>query len=283
VKVEHCDIDDDGHLDSIVRAWRHPALKKQQVCSSTPSGPAQPQSGPTGLDADVLVPQSGPAGLGVDVLVPQSGPTGLGVDVLVPQSGPSNLTGAENIPLPATGPSNITATVAVPAGTNLTILPKTGNINLNSTNHNGSLYTSSGSGTVNLGGIYNIDNPSSSGLKTYTRTHKYNIDTQQFVADTDHSSNRSRIYTINNYHTGWNDQYILNHGTDADTYFTFGGVLNASLIHPTGNGSTEPSFLLRRTYGSSGMDLSLLEGSSFVPFYNGSGGQKTVWYHITSV
>ena len=102
VKTEHCDIDDDGHLDSIVRAWRHPALKKQQVCSSTSSTPAQPQ------------PQSGPTSLDADVAVPQSGPTSLGVDVAVPQSGPSNLTGAENIPLPATGPSNITATSVPP-------------------------------------------------------------------------------------------------------------------------------------------------------------------------
>ena len=70
VKTEHCDIDDDGHLDSIVRAWRHPALKKQQVCSSTPSAPAQPQSGPTGLDADVAVPQSGPTGLDAGIVVP---------------------------------------------------------------------------------------------------------------------------------------------------------------------------------------------------------------------
>ena len=39
VKVEHCDIDTDGFHDAIVRDWRSPALKKQQICS-TSSGEA---------------------------------------------------------------------------------------------------------------------------------------------------------------------------------------------------------------------------------------------------
>lgn len=36
VKVEHCDVDTDGFHDAIVRDWRNPALKKQQLCSTSP-------------------------------------------------------------------------------------------------------------------------------------------------------------------------------------------------------------------------------------------------------
>lgn len=34
VKVEHCDVDTDGFHDAIVRDWRSPALKKQQICTN---------------------------------------------------------------------------------------------------------------------------------------------------------------------------------------------------------------------------------------------------------
>lgn len=46
VKVEYCDLDDDGFDDSIVRDWRSPALLKQQIC-----GIPRPQSGPRQLQA----------------------------------------------------------------------------------------------------------------------------------------------------------------------------------------------------------------------------------------
>lgn len=55
VKVDHCDVDDDGHFDSIVRAWRSPALKKLQVCLSTPP------YGPTNVSVNYNLPQSGPS------------------------------------------------------------------------------------------------------------------------------------------------------------------------------------------------------------------------------
>ena len=60
VKAELCDTDSDGFEDAIVRDWRSPALKKQQICKRPPLyGPTnlttQPQSGPTNLES-VLLP-----------------------------------------------------------------------------------------------------------------------------------------------------------------------------------------------------------------------------------
>ena len=69
VKVDHCDVDDDGHFDSIVRAWRSPALKKLQVCLSTPP------YGPTNVSVNYNLPQSGPTNVSVNYNLPQSGPS----------------------------------------------------------------------------------------------------------------------------------------------------------------------------------------------------------------
>ena len=54
VKVAHCDTDDDGHFDAIVRAWRHPALKKLQVCKTTPL------YGPNNVIVSSALPELGP-------------------------------------------------------------------------------------------------------------------------------------------------------------------------------------------------------------------------------
>lgn len=75
IKVDHCDVDDDGHLDAIVRAWRSPALKKLQVC--------------------LFAPPYGPRNVAVDYVLPQFGPRNVAVDYVLPQFGPQNVAVAE--------------------------------------------------------------------------------------------------------------------------------------------------------------------------------------------
>lgn len=48
IKVEHCDANADGFLDSIVKDWRTPSLKKLQVCPAT-----VPVVGPYNLVANI--------------------------------------------------------------------------------------------------------------------------------------------------------------------------------------------------------------------------------------
>lgn len=48
IKVEHCDVNGDGFLDSIVKDWRTPSLKKLQICP-----PTVPAIGPDNLVATV--------------------------------------------------------------------------------------------------------------------------------------------------------------------------------------------------------------------------------------
>ena len=68
IKVAHCDTDDDGHFDAIVRAWRHPALKKSQICQTTPP------FGPTNVVVAPLLPAFGPDNVVVAPLLPEFGP-----------------------------------------------------------------------------------------------------------------------------------------------------------------------------------------------------------------
>ena len=68
VKVAHCDTDDDGHFDAIVRAWRHPALKKSQICLTTPP------FGPDNVVVSPLLPEFGPDNVVVTPLLPEFGP-----------------------------------------------------------------------------------------------------------------------------------------------------------------------------------------------------------------
>lgn len=62
VKVEHCDINEDGFDDSIVRDYRSPALKKLQTC-----GPILPETGPSSLSAALGKTSFGPSNLNVIV------------------------------------------------------------------------------------------------------------------------------------------------------------------------------------------------------------------------
>jgi len=120
VKVAHCDTDDDGHFDAIVRAWRHPALKKLQVCHSTPPyGPsnvvvsfAEPQTGPAQLVAESLTPATGPDNVQVNPAGPLTGPSSLNAAAVLnaPTTGPSSLNAAAVLNNPATGPSSLNAT-----------------------------------------------------------------------------------------------------------------------------------------------------------------------------
>lgn len=147
VKTEHCDIDTDGHLDAIVRAWRSPALKKLQICQSVPTGgptnvrvnEAEPQTGPTGLQAALLAPQNGPSNVtvvenvpppttgptalsSVALTVPATGPTALTSQALAPSTGPTGLTTGV---IPSTGPTVLTSQIALaPIATKIYIRPE---------------------------------------------------------------------------------------------------------------------------------------------------------------
>jgi hypothetical protein len=123
VKTEHCDIDADGHLDAIVRAWRSPALKKLQICGYLPTGgPSNvqvsqdvPQTGPVELQAALLAPQNGPSEVLVSEVVPAptTGPTELSsIALFPPTTGPATLT--SQALAPSTGPTVLTSQVAVP-------------------------------------------------------------------------------------------------------------------------------------------------------------------------
>jgi hypothetical protein len=104
VKVEHCDIDDDGHLDSIVRAWRSPALKKIQICDYLPG------LGPTNVVVSFAEPQTGPAQLVAESLTPTTGPDNVQVNPAGPLTGPTALNAAAVLNAPAAGPSSLNAT-----------------------------------------------------------------------------------------------------------------------------------------------------------------------------
>ena len=104
VKVEHCDIDDDGHLDSIVRAWRSPALKKLQICDYLPG------LGPTNVVVSFTEPQTGPAQLVAASLAPADGPGNVQVNLAGPLTGPASLNAVAVLNAPATGPSSLNAT-----------------------------------------------------------------------------------------------------------------------------------------------------------------------------
>jgi len=67
VKVEHCDVDTDGFHDAIVRDWRSPALKKQQICIFS-----LPKSGPLCLTAETLPPMGGPTDLTASIVAPST-------------------------------------------------------------------------------------------------------------------------------------------------------------------------------------------------------------------
>lgn len=86
VKTEHCDIDTDGHLDAIVRAWRSPALKKLQICDYLPSG------GPINVRVSLNEPLTGPELLAAEILAPANGPLNTRVALAPPITGPSTLT-----------------------------------------------------------------------------------------------------------------------------------------------------------------------------------------------
>ena len=130
VKVAHCDTDDDGHFDAIVRAWRHPALKKLQVCQTTPP------FGPSNVVVASLLPAFGPDNVVVSSLLPEFGPDNVVValsQAVVPGA-PENLQSALSLnvitePVPGFGAvSGVAisqmsgATFYIDSGNNLMIL-----------------------------------------------------------------------------------------------------------------------------------------------------------------
>jgi len=319
IKVSQCDLDLDGTPDSIVSAWRHPAVGKVEHCGDpylfwpvtgistllNPHSPptsvqtlASPQGdqSPTGISLQIDMDEdgvyAGPNNLppydfddnddtvGAITLLNSAdqGPTGISLQIDMDEDG---------VYAPDDFDDNDGSVGILVPGNALTIVPKTGNIdlmtNVSVADWNGAVYAGN-EGTVNLGGIYEVDG-TSSGYKQYKRTHKFDVTNHTFVVDTDNPTNRSKIFIINNYYTSWTNTYYLNHGFDPDTDFTFGGILDASLIHPTGGGSNDlqPSFqFFKRGSAPGGMDLGLMEGQAFAHFY-GAGSTKLAWYHITSV
>lgn len=132
IKAVYYDNDGDGYDDSYGRVFRSGAAGKPGAIIPTfgpiippVSGPSDltadevflaPASGPSNLDATIIVPNAGPSDLDTEVLAPVAGPSDLDTAILAPAAGPSGLNVVEGAPdAPASGPSDLDASIAAPA------------------------------------------------------------------------------------------------------------------------------------------------------------------------
>ena len=299
VKTEHCDIDTDGHLDAIVRAWRSPALKKVQICEPAP--PAVPSTGPTALAFQVVTPSTGPTGLTCQVAIPSTGPTGLNSQVVsVPSTGPTALTSQVALPpiatkvyirpevraLPFTASRTAAGTDLGSVYTNFNFSPgattgtacNTYGTTCYSVYNQKNAFATNTPGTFHLGGLYKLSTPVTSLNPFYTRTHKLDLINNVYIADTDNSK---PILTLrNNTHTGFLNRWQLRWDGKEEAKFNFGGMFDWTVLPSFDEQWLGEGNLSTGIANTGDTDLTNLVGLHFVPYSLTTGFNGT--YRLTS-